>query len=160
MSTDSFNSDAHKDFLAGIADRMSAAGLEQLRMRTSPPLVGAFGNIAASSNTASGIAQLMDAQIKRQGSSPLDTNSFTVRDIENGYLLLHKGREFFCEDFTKLAERVVAVMSAAAMDKMNRPNPTLEQYFLRDDTHDAMRHALIYGTAVLGSQHLGKLHTT
>jgi hypothetical protein len=59
-----------------------------------------------------------------------------VRNIENGYVVVHKGAEYFCEDFEKVAARVVAILAADAMDRTNQPRP------VQDQAADAMRYML------------------
>ena len=73
--------------------------------------------------------------------------AFFVRNIENGHVVVHKGAEYFCEDFEKVAERVVALLAADAMDRTNRPRPG------QDDAVDTLRHMqMAYPPTILPSE--------
>ena len=60
--------------------------------------------------------------------------AFVVRNIENGYVVVHKGAEYFCDDFVKVAARVVAILAADAMDQANRPE--------HDEVADTLRYMM------------------
>jgi hypothetical protein len=74
--------------------------------------------LVENTTTLQALEQVQTASAPRAPSA-----AFSVRYIENGYVLVHEGAEYFCDDFEKVAARVVAILAADAMDRTNQPSP-------------------------------------